>query len=93
MIINGEKFYDMQTMEKATFGIPDIEVLTIEEVHIGYGDAETREIESEIVLWFVCCILNDGRFVGTKPTKDQDFAAITAHRLNEKIQVYYGRDN
>jgi len=93
MKINGQVFYDMQTMERAKFGIPDIRVLSIEEVHFEYDEPDTKEIGQVAVFWFVCCILLDGRMVGTKPTQEQDYAAITAHRLNEKIQVYYGRDN
>jgi len=93
MKINGQVFYDMQTMERATFGIPDIEILSIEECHIEFLNPVTSMPGNELVLWFVCCVLTDGRIVGTKPTQEQDYTAITAHRLNEKIAVYYGRDN
>lgn len=93
MKINGQKFYYMDTLAVATFGIPDIEVLTIEEVHIDFHNPVTLAPEKSIVVWLVCCVLTNGRIATTKPNEDQDYMAITAHRLNEKIALYYGRDN
>jgi len=89
MKVRGQRFFYMDTHEKAKFGIKDIHQVIVQQADIEVVDVETMLPVSSQELFLVIVTLEDGKFVSTKPIYDQDYAAYIATTLADKCKQYH----
>jgi len=86
---NGQEFYHMlDASKRATFGIPDIILVQMQEVIIEVVDEDWKPVSQE-VLFMVVCIVYEDTWVATRPHHDRDYVETTANIIADKCKQWY----